>query len=38
MRILPEVHTYGYYTGADGFFTGYYETEVDGSRVTDRRI
>ena len=33
MRILPEVHTYGYYTGADGFFTGYYEAEVTGSRV-----
>ena len=25
--------TYGYYTGADGFYTGYYETEVVGSRV-----
>ena len=33
VRILPELHTYGYYTGADGFFTGYYETEVIGSRV-----
>ncbi len=33
MRILPAVHTYGYYTGADGFFTGYYEAEVTGSRV-----
>ncbi len=32
VRILPAVHTYGYYTGADGFFTGYYETEVAGSR------
>ena len=32
VRILPPVHTYGYYTGADGFFTGYYETEIDGSR------
>ena len=32
-RILPAVHTYGYYTGADGFFTGYYEAEVAGSRV-----
>ncbi len=32
VRILPGVHTYGYYTGADGFFTGYYETEVAGSR------
>ena len=33
VRILPELHTYGYYTGADGFYTGYYETEVVGSRV-----
>ena len=33
VRILPELHTYGYYTGADGFYTGYYETEVIGSRV-----
>ena len=33
VRILPQVHTYGYYTGADGFFTGYYEAEVTGSRV-----
>jgi len=33
VRILPEVHSYGYYTGADGFYTGYYETEVAGSRV-----
>ncbi len=33
VRILPEVHTYGYYTGADGFYTGYYEPEVAGSRV-----
>jgi len=33
VRILPAVHTYGYYTGADGFFTGYYEAEVTGSRV-----
>jgi membrane-bound lytic murein transglycosylase A len=32
MRVLPPVHTYGFYTGADGFFTGYYETEVAGSR------
>jgi len=32
VRILPPVHTYGFYTGADGFFTGYYEAEVDGSR------
>ena len=33
VRILPDVHTYGYYTGADGFYTGYYEAEVAGSRV-----
>jgi membrane-bound lytic murein transglycosylase A len=33
VRILPEMHTYGYYTGADGFYTGYYEAEVNGSRV-----
>jgi membrane-bound lytic murein transglycosylase A len=33
VRILPPVHTYGFYTGADGFFTGYYEAEVAGSRV-----
>jgi peptidoglycan lytic transglycosylase A len=33
MRVLPPVHTYGYYTGADGFYTGYYEAEVTGSRV-----
>jgi membrane-bound lytic murein transglycosylase A len=33
VRILPEVHTYGFYTGADGFYTGYYEAEVTGSRV-----
>jgi peptidoglycan lytic transglycosylase A len=33
VRILPELHTYGFYTGADGFYTGYYETEVAGSRV-----
>jgi membrane-bound lytic murein transglycosylase A len=32
VRVLPPVHTYGFYTGADGFFTGYYETEVAGSR------
>ena len=36
VRILPEVHTYGYYTGAEGFYTGYYETEVAGSRVRPR--
>jgi membrane-bound lytic murein transglycosylase A len=33
VRILPPIHTYGYYTGADGFYTGYYEPEVVGSRV-----
>jgi len=33
VRILPEVHSYGYYTGADGFYTGYYEAEVTGSRI-----
>jgi membrane-bound lytic murein transglycosylase A len=33
VRILPEAHSYGYYTGADGFYTGYYEAEVTGSRV-----
>ncbi len=33
VRILPEVHTYGFYTGADGFYTGYYEAEVAGSRT-----
>jgi peptidoglycan lytic transglycosylase A len=32
VRILPRVHTYGFYTGADGFFTGYYEATIDGSR------
>ena len=33
VRILPEMKSYGYYTGADGFYTGYYEPEVLGSRV-----
>jgi membrane-bound lytic murein transglycosylase A len=33
VRILPATHTYGFYTGADGFFTGYYEAEVAGSRT-----
>jgi peptidoglycan lytic transglycosylase A len=33
VRILPAMHTYGFYTGADGFYTGYYEAEVAGSRV-----
>jgi peptidoglycan lytic transglycosylase A len=32
VRILPAVQTYGFYTGADGFYTGYYEAEVTGSR------
>jgi membrane-bound lytic murein transglycosylase A len=32
VRVLPPVHTYGFYTGADGFYTGYYEPEVTGSR------
>ncbi len=32
VRLLPPMKTYGYYTGADGFYTGYYETEVQGSR------
>lgn len=33
VRIVPAMHTYGYYTGADGFFTGYYEPEMMASRV-----
>ena len=33
VRIKPAERTYGYYTGADGFYTGYYEPEVAGSRV-----
>lgn len=33
VRILPPMRTYGYYTGTDGFYTGYYEPEVQGSRV-----
>jgi membrane-bound lytic murein transglycosylase A len=33
VRVMPPMKTYGYYTGADGFFTGYYEPEVIGSRV-----
>ena len=33
LRILPPMHAYGYYSGADGFYTGYYEPEVLGSRV-----
>ena len=38
VRILPEVHSYGYYTGADGFYTGYYEAEVAGSRVKTKEF
>jgi membrane-bound lytic murein transglycosylase A len=33
VRVHPATHTYGFYTGADGFYTGYYESEVAGSRV-----
>ena len=33
VRVMPPMKTYGYYTGADGFYTGYYEPEVAGSRV-----
>jgi len=38
VRILPEMHTYGFYTGADGFYTGYYESEIAGSRVKTREF
>ena len=38
VRILPEVHTYGFYTGADGFYTGYYESEIAGSRVKTKEF
>jgi membrane-bound lytic murein transglycosylase A len=38
VRILPEEHTYGFYTGADGFYTGYYEAEVAGSRVKTKEF
>ncbi len=38
VRILPEVHTYGFYTGADGFYTGYYESEIVGSRVKTKEF
>jgi membrane-bound lytic murein transglycosylase A len=38
VRILPPMHTYGYYTGADGFYTGYYEPEVLGSRVKTEKF
>jgi membrane-bound lytic murein transglycosylase A len=33
VRIKPPERKYGFYTGADGFYTGYYEPEVMGSRV-----
>ena len=33
VRVMPPMKSYGYYTGADGFYTGYYEPEVTGSRV-----
>jgi peptidoglycan lytic transglycosylase A len=33
VRIIPAMHTYGFYTGADGFYTGYYEPEMMASRV-----
>ena len=32
VQVMPGVRTFGYYTGPGGFFTGYYETEVAGSR------
>ena len=32
VRVMPGVRSFGLYTGAGGFFTGYYETEVAGSR------
>jgi peptidoglycan lytic transglycosylase A len=38
VRILPEMHTYGFYTGADGFYTGYYESEIVGSRVKTKEF
>ena len=38
VRILPEMHTYGFYTGADGFYTGYYESEIAGSRVKTKEF
>jgi membrane-bound lytic murein transglycosylase A len=38
VRILPELHTYGFYTGADGFYTGYYESEIAGSRVETKEF
>ena len=38
VRILPPMHTYGFYTGADGFYTGYYEAEITGSRVKTKEF
>ena len=37
---LAGVHSYGYYTGADGFFTGYYEPKstARASRPTDYKV
>ena len=32
VRVLPPTRSYGFYTGTDGFFTGYYEPQVEGSR------
>lgn len=32
VRVAPPERTYGFYTGADGFYTGYYEPEILGSR------
>lgn len=33
VRILPPTRSYGFYTGTDGFYTGYYEPQVEGSRL-----
>jgi membrane-bound lytic murein transglycosylase A len=33
VRIVPPTRSYGFYTGTDGFFTGYYEPQVEGSRL-----
>jgi membrane-bound lytic murein transglycosylase A len=33
VRVLPPTRSYGFYTGTDGFFTGYYEPQVEGSRL-----
>jgi peptidoglycan lytic transglycosylase A len=38
VRVLPPTHTYGFYTGADGFYTGYYEAEITGSRVKTKEF